>query len=125
MEFKASEIDLVIEKLIECNKPYYYLQFQKLYFEEWQVLKIKAIFKYLVENHSDLLDYAKNSELNGYCIQIGAYKELWKSELEKGGFTAFWKKKEDFKTTLKNTLTGTNTNVSIINTIVGLVDKFI
>ncbi|HEX8575802.1 MAG TPA: hypothetical protein VF677_05870 [Flavobacterium sp.] len=125
MEFKASEIDLVIEKLIETNKPYYSIDFQKLYFKDWQVLKIKTIFKYLIENHKDLLEYAENSDIYGYCIEMGEHKEIWKTELEKGGFTAFWKKKEDFKTTLKNTLTGANTSVSIINSIVSLVDKFI
>jgi len=94
MEFKASEIDLVIEKLIDCDRPHYFNDFQQVYFEDWKLSKVKSIFKYLVENHGDLLDYADNSKFNGYCIQIGTFKELWKSELEKGGFTAFWKEKE-------------------------------
>ncbi|EKT4500981.1 hypothetical protein JE943_000963 [Flavobacterium psychrophilum] len=127
MEFKASEIDLVLQKLIECDKPYYHDEFQKLYFNDWQVLKIKAIFKYLAETHKGMFDDARYSDIyDMYFLYIGnETKEMWQNELEKGGFTTFWKKKEDFKTTLKNTLSGANISLSLMKSVLSVVDSFI
>ena len=125
MHFSSKELDLVITKLLECDKPIYDLQFQEKHLNEWQILKVRAIFKYLVENHSEMFDYAEKSELFGYSLHIGSYKTNWESELKKGGFTAFWKKKEDFKTSLKKILIGAKDTVSAINSITELTDRFL
>jgi hypothetical protein len=124
MQFSSKELDLVITKLLECDRPLYDFEFQKKHFEDWQLLKIKAIFKYLVENHSDMFEYAQKSSNFGYIIEIGDCEELWQSELKKGGFTAFWKKKEDFKTSIKSILSSAKDTVSAINSVVEFTDRF-
>lgn len=124
MEFKAEEIDTVIGKMLEYDAGLYAIDFQKKHLPDWQLLKVKSIFKYLYDNHIELFDDAQKNDIDGYSLEIGEKRETWKSELEKGGFTSFWKKKEDFKTTLKNVLTNANSSVSLVQSAVALVDNF-
>ncbi|MFN4199212.1 MAG: hypothetical protein ACK4FS_09325, partial [Flavobacterium sp.] len=123
--FTSKELDLVITKLLECDQPLYDFQFQEKHLKDWQLLKVKAIFEYLVENHSDMFDYAEKSKEFGYSIEIGEFKSIWESELKKGGFTAFWKKKDDFKTSVKNILSGAKDTVSAIDSVIRLTDSFL
>lgn len=126
MEFKASEIDQVLEKLLIATRPLYDYELQEEMLPEWQLLKVKSIYKYLYENYQDMFGYATRSLEYGIVLGVGdEHKETWTKELQKGGFTAFWKKKEDFKTSIKNVMSNANIGVSVVKSIVELVDKFV
>lgn len=124
MEFKASEIDTVVRELLECKGWILDLEFQEKHLPDWQILKVKAIFKYLVEHHNDMFEQAgyKESEQQ-YGLYIGSHKTKWEQEMQKGGFTAFWKKKEDLITNLRTALSDANIGASAITTMIEVVRK--
>jgi hypothetical protein len=126
MEFRASEIDTVVRELLECKGWILDLDFQAKHLPDWQILKVKAIFKYLVEHHDNMFEqagYRKDDQQ--YGLYMGIYKTQWEADMQKGGFTAFWKKKEDFKASLLSVMNGANIGASVVKTLVDLVDQFV
>lgn len=121
MDFKGKDIDIVLKALKKSGESVYASELQSKFLNDWQLLKVEAIFKYLFDNYKQRFDNYDYSEAYGYLLE---YSNEWDDDLEKGGFEKYWSHKEKFKLSLKELLNNTKSGVSVVNGVLQLVDRF-
>lgn len=119
MEYiKAKDLDVVIEKLLEYEEGYTIVlsEFAKEKLSDWSFVKVRDCFVYLIRNYEDMFYRAIENDTVFGEPTITMFKveiEKWKDTIEKGGFTAYWREKDEAFKKVKDLLDTANIGTTL------------
>lgn len=119
---KAKDLDLVVSKMLEYEKGSEIIlsEFAEEKLPEWSFIKVRDCFIYLIRNYGDMFYLAEeDSKIFGEPCIIMFEIEIkhWGDTMKKGGFTAYWREKDEAYKKIKDMLDTANIGTTLANTL--------
>ncbi|MFX1614852.1 hypothetical protein JZ925_08305 [Riemerella anatipestifer] len=116
---KAKDLDIIIKNLLESEKDCVYVDdLVKESLKDWSMIRARGCFKYLAENYSEMFACSGLCKIHKIpMLEMGEYRSEWEQVIEKGGFTSYWKEREEVFKKIKGILETANISATLSKTV--------